>query len=133
MYAQSTSADARQIQRLLDGEHAEIRERVREGLKRPELERAAEPPPPDEYRERVFEWARTIAAEGDTGLGFPSEFGGKDNVPGSIAAFETLALGDLSLLVKCGVQFGLFGGAILQLGTEQHHEAYLSDLIAGRL
>ena len=26
-------------------------------------------------------------------------------------------MGDLSLLVKCGVQFGLFGGAILHLGT----------------
>ena len=28
------------------------------------------------------------------------------------ASFETLALGDLSLLVKFGVQFGLWGGAI---------------------
>ena len=35
----------------------------------------------------------------------------------SVAGFETLAFGDLSLLVKCGVQFGLFGGAILHLGT----------------
>ena len=45
-----------------------------------------------------------------------------------MAAFETLAFGDLSLLVKCGVQFGLFGGAILHLGTEQHHERYLRDV-----
>ena len=28
-----------------------------------------------------------------------------------VAAFETLALGDLSLLIKFGVQFGLWGGA----------------------
>ena len=117
------------VQRLLDGAHAEIRDRVREGLQRPELARDPEPPPPEEYRERVFEWARTIAAEGDTGLGFPAEFGGRDNVPGSIAAFETLALGDLSLLVKCGVQFGLFGGAVLHLGTRKHHERYLRDII----
>ena len=41
--------------------------------------------------------------------------------------------GDLSVLVKVGVQFGLFGGAILQLGTEQHHEAYLADLVTGKL
>ena len=46
----------------------------------------------------------------------------------SVAAFETLAFGDLSLLVKCGVQFGLFGGAVLHLGTEQHHERYLRDI-----
>ena len=32
------------------------------------------------------------------------------------------AFGDLSLLVKVGVQFGLFGGAVLHLGTQRHHE-----------
>jgi acyl-CoA oxidase len=36
-----------------------------------------------------------------------------------------MAFGDLSLLVKIGVQFGLFGGAVLHLGTEKHHERYL--------
>ncbi|HEX7738626.1 MAG TPA: acyl-CoA dehydrogenase, partial [Marmoricola sp.] len=36
-------------------------------------------------------------------------------------------------LVKVGVQFGLFGGAILQLGTKKHHDAYLSALIKGEL
>jgi acyl-CoA oxidase len=46
----------------------------------------------------------------------------------SVAAFETLALGDLSLLVKCGVQFGLFGGAVLHLGTKRHHARYLADI-----
>jgi acyl-CoA oxidase len=51
-----------------------------------------------------------------------------DDVAGSIAAFETLALGDLSLLVKCGVQFGLFGGAVLHLGTRKHHERYLHEV-----
>jgi acyl-CoA oxidase len=29
-----------------------------------------------------------------------------------------------------GVQFGLFAGAILHLGTERHHAAYLADLIS---
>jgi acyl-CoA oxidase len=48
-----------------------------------------------------------------------------------VAAFETLAHGDLSLLVKLGVQFGLFAGGIHQLGTERHHAAYLPA--AGRL
>ncbi|HYF71719.1 MAG TPA: acyl-CoA dehydrogenase, partial [Nocardioides sp.] len=55
------------------------------------------------------------------------------DIGASIAAFETLAYGDLSVLVKVGVQFGLFGGAILQLGTKAHHDAYLADLITGRL
>ena len=28
-------------------------------------------------------------------------------------------------MVKAGVQWGLFGGAVQALGTEQHHERYL--------
>jgi acyl-CoA oxidase len=31
-------------------------------------------------------------------------------------------------LVKCGVQFGLWGGAVQHLGTEHHHETYLQDI-----
>jgi len=122
--------DAAAIQRLLDGEHAEIRARVRALLASEALARPAEPLPPAEYRRKVLEWAQALAAEGGTGLGFPEEFGGMGDVAGSIAAFETLALGDLSLLVKCGVQFGLFGGAVLHLGTRKHHERYLRQIIS---
>ena len=66
-------------------------------------------------------------------MGFPEEYGGGGDIGASVAAFETLAFGDLSVLVKVGVQFGLFGGAILQLGTKAHHDAYLADLVTGRL
>jgi acyl-CoA oxidase len=74
-----------------------------------------------------------MAESGQTGMGFPKEYGGGGDIGASIAAFETLAFGDLSVLVKAGVQFGLFGGAILHLGTEKHHEAYLPDTITGKL
>jgi acyl-CoA oxidase len=47
--------------------------------------------------------------------------------------FEMQAYGDLSLLVKTGVQFGLFGGAVARLGTQRHHAAYLEDIMTGRL
>jgi acyl-CoA oxidase len=73
----------------------------------------------------VLAWARELAAAGGTAIGYPVEYGGQGEVGRSIAAFETLAFGDLSLLVKCGVQFGLFGGAVLHLGTARHHERYL--------
>ena len=65
----------------------------------------------------MLEWARTLAAEGLTAPGFPPEFGGQGDFGANVAAFETLAFGDLSLLVKFGVQFGLWGGAVQQLGT----------------
>ncbi len=81
--------------------------------------------PTPEYRERVLGWARALAGEGLTAPGFPSAYGGQDDPGASVAAFETLGHGDLSLLVKFGVQFGLWGGAVQQLGTERHHERFL--------
>ena len=120
--------DLKQLQLLLDGPHREAREQVREYLAGPDFERPIPPPPDEEYRELVMDWAKRLAADGRAGLGYPREFGGMDDVAGSISAFETLALGDLSLLVKCGVQFGLFGGAVLHLGTRKHHERYLHEI-----
>ena len=106
---------------LLDGEHVEIRNRCRAWLSEPE--NAPRPDlPREEHRAQVLTWARELADAGETARGFPEEFGGAGRVGGAIAGFETLAFGDLSLLVKCGVQFGLFGGAVLHLGTRKHHE-----------
>src|SRR3954449_8499295 len=113
------------LQALLDGEHAPTRDRVREWLSIPGNGAVAEALPTEEHRARVLAWATELATEGDTAMGYPVEYGGKDAVARSVAGFETLAYGDLSLLVKCGVQFGLFGGAVLHLGTTKHHERYL--------
>jgi acyl-CoA oxidase len=103
-----------------------VRAQIRAVLARPEFEPPLEVST-EEYRARVFEWARMLAAEGLTVPGFPEEFGGRAEPGANVAAFETLALGDLSLVVKFGVQFGLWGGAIHQLGTRTHHERYLSQ------
>ncbi|WP_141855513.1 acyl-CoA dehydrogenase [Kribbella jejuensis] len=89
--------------------------------------------PHDEYRDRVLELLQRSAASGLPARGFPKEYGGAADLGGFIAGFETLAFGDLSLMVKAGVQFGLFAGAILHLGTERHHKQYLADAISGRL
>ncbi|MFF7178730.1 acyl-CoA dehydrogenase [Streptomyces sp. NPDC008121] len=126
--------DVRALTEVLDGEYAGIRDLVRTNLTTyaSVLEEADELGV-DAFRERVRELVVAMAATGQTGMGFPSAYGGGGDVGASIAAFETLAFGDLSVLVKVGVQFGLFGGAILHLGTERHHEAYLPDLITGRL
>ncbi len=120
----TTGVSAEDLQPLLDGRYASLRHQIREILGRPEFE----PPiaiPTAEYRERVLEWMRTIATEGLTAPGFPVEYGGHGDAGANIAGFETIAYGDLSLLVKFGVQFGLWGGAIQQLGTRRHHERYL--------
>ena len=49
--------------------------------------------------------------------GFPIAQGGTGTAAESVANFEMVAMGDLSLTIKSGVQHGLFGGAITNLGT----------------
>jgi len=81
--------------------------------------------PRDRYRELVLERCRSLAARGWGALTYPPAAGGADDLEGFLAIFETLGHGDLSTLVKFGVQFGLFGGSILNLGTERHHRKLL--------
>ena len=124
----SGSDTARTLQQILDGEYADVRNKVRDWLSEPG--RAPQHDlTVDEHRELVFELMKELASQGDTAIGFPEEFGGEHNVDKYVAAFETLAFGDLSLLVKCGVHFGLFGGAVLHLGTRKHHERFLPGVI----
>src|SRR3954454_11647153 len=94
----------------------------------PEFAKPPVAPPTERYREQVLERARTLAATGGPSLLYPPEYGGLGRVGAAITSFETLAHSDLSLLVKCGVQFGLFGGAVHHLGTRKHHEAYLPKI-----
>ncbi|MFI0811865.1 acyl-CoA dehydrogenase family protein [Streptomyces echinatus] len=119
---------------VLDGEYAGIRDLVRTNLvTHAAVLDEADALGIDAFRERVRDVVVQLAATGQTGMGFPGAYGGGDDVGASIAAFETLAFGDLSVLVKVGVQFGLFGGAILHLGTDHHHKTYLPRLVTGEL
>ncbi|MET9314006.1 acyl-CoA dehydrogenase [Kribbella sp. NPDC003505] len=126
----STSA----MRDYLDGPHKAARDVVRAGLAaHADLGDLAVRLPRDEYRDRILDLLLESAADGLPGRGYPKEYGGEADLGGFIAAFETLAFGDLSLMVKAGVQFGLFAGAILHLGTKPHHERCLADAISGRL
>lgn len=87
--------------------------------------------PPDlprsEHREKVLLAVRRIAETGMGALAFPTAVGGGGDPGAALAVFETLGFGDGSVMIKYGVQFGLFGGSILNLGTERH-QAYLRDV-----
>lgn len=122
--------DVAALARFLDGEQAATRERVRTLLASPEFAYLSEPDR-ETYRAQVLAWCHRLAAEGIGALALPREHGGGGDLAAFLAAFETLAHHDLSLLTKLGVQFGLFAGSIHQLGTERHHAEYLPA--AGRL
>ncbi len=124
--------DVPALRALLDGDYAEVRDLVRANLaEHSSILTDAETLGHHDFRERVKDVVVEMAATGQTGQGFPQEYGGGGDIGASLAAFETLAYGDLSVLVKVGVQFGLFGGAILQLGTQHHHDLYLAKLVTG--
>ncbi len=79
----------------------------------------------DDHRDRVFHQLKLLVENGQVLKAFPKRLGGADDHGGNIAGFEELVLADPSLQIKSGVQWGLFGAAILHLGTEPHHDAFL--------
>lgn len=113
---------------LLDGDRIQLRDRILRLLAtRPELRPPAHLPL-EEGRERVLEALHLLADEGIGSIGYPVELGGEGDPTGALVAFETLAYGDLSVLIKFGVQFGLWGGSVLQLGTRSHHTRWLPGI-----
>ena len=75
-----------------------------------------------EHRSRVSVQLQALADAGQSRSGFAVAHGGGGDLGASVTGFELLAHADLSLLVKAGVQWGLFGGAVENLGTDRHHE-----------
>ncbi|TMD24521.1 MAG: acyl-CoA oxidase, partial [Chloroflexi bacterium] len=104
---------------------AGIRDEVRAQIEASPLLRPAHGLPVEEHRARVMEQARMVSQTRSARLFFPREYGGEGDMGAALTAFQTIALVDLSLLVKIGVQYGLFGGVIRRLGTKRHHERYL--------
>ncbi|WP_018684575.1 acyl-CoA dehydrogenase [Actinokineospora enzanensis] len=114
---------------LLDGRWGDIRRDARERM-------AAFPSPSthdlttEQHRAQVLDELRALAKAGYPRHGFPTRYGGEGDTGATLTSFEMLGFGDLSLMVKAGVQWGLFGGAVEALGTERHHERYLRDIIS---
>jgi acyl-CoA oxidase len=123
------SVDPKVLQEVLDGRWAHVRRDARENLHDPDF-LPVYGESMQEARERVTRAAKKLAESGRVGFGFPKEYGGDDDSGGSVSAIEMLAFGDLSLMVKAGVQWGLFGGALQLLGTRKHHDQYLRDVMS---
>jgi len=122
------TSTADHLRNTLDGRWIDVRNRMREQLSR-ELFRPHYTPNTTVARAKVTEQLKRIAAFGASNDGFKKEYGGTGDVAAAVIGIEMLAMSDLSLMVKAGVQWGLFGGAIENLGTERHHEAYMRRLI----
>ena len=85
--------DVAALTALLDGTYAEVRDLVRAtSSSTPQILATQETLTRDDFRERVKDVVVEMAATGQTGMGFPEEYGGGGDIGASIAAFETLAL-----------------------------------------
>ncbi|KIP52498.1 acyl-CoA dehydrogenase family protein [Leucobacter komagatae] len=89
--------------------------------------------PMDEHRIRVLNQLHELVDAGAIQRAFPASLGGQDNHGGNVAAFQELVLADPSMQIKGGVQWGLFGSAILHLGNQTHHEKWLPDVMSLKL
>ncbi|WP_067689395.1 acyl-CoA dehydrogenase family protein [Nocardia jejuensis] len=118
---------ADQLRAALDGPWQEVRDQARKHL---DDERLYGDPFLDykDARTRVLAQMRLVSEFGWAERGFRRENHGAADPGGAVTALEMLAYTDLSLWVKCGVQWGLFGGAVENLGTERHSE-YVQRLL----
>jgi acyl-CoA oxidase len=100
------TVDRHALQSVLDGRWVQVRDEVRA-----QMGKLAVNPDPnlstEEYRALTTDNLRLLASTGRPRQGFDPAYGGGGDVGGVVTAFAMLGYGDLSLLVKAGVQWGL--------------------------
>ncbi|ABS05493.1 acyl-CoA dehydrogenase [Kineococcus radiotolerans] len=116
------------LRRFLDGRFADLREQFRREAPA-DLFTPSHDLSTREHRDLTRARLRTLAELGGHELGYSSRWGGGDSPGGQVAQFDMLGYGDASLMIKSGVQWGLFGGAVQALGTERHHSTLLGPLL----
>jgi acyl-CoA oxidase len=116
--------DVAAVTDLLLGTWADTRREAREMIKDPAFWRI-EGQPMTDHRERVLTQLHLLVEHGGSRRALPEEYGGKNDNGANLAGFQELVLADPSLQIKSGVQWGLFGSAIFQLGTKEHHDKWL--------
>ncbi|HEY1156036.1 MAG TPA: acyl-CoA dehydrogenase family protein, partial [Arthrobacter sp.] len=120
--------DVEALGRQLLGKWADVRLQARDLAARPELHKV-EGLTHTEHRARVFGQLKYLVDNEAVHRAFPSGLGGSDDHGGNIAGFEELVVADPSLQIKAGVQWGLFGSAVMHLGTAEHHAKWLPGIM----
>lgn len=121
------SFDIQLMEKLLNNGQDEIINKVKSIISSPGFELDI-PTDIGQFREKVLQWSKVLADNGLGAYAYPKQYSGKDDIQGYFAIMETLSYHDLSLVIKFGVQFGLWGMSILSLGTEKHYAKYLKNV-----
>lgn len=126
-YENNNSFEIKKLTQILDGKQAGIIKKVKSVISRPEFAYETSTDT-TVYREKVYYWCKILAKENLGNMAYPKQYGGGENIADYFAIMETLSYHDLSLVIKFGVQFGLWGMSIQSLGTEKHYSKYLKDI-----
>ena len=123
----NSNFDIQKITALLDGKEAAIIKKVKSVISKPEFAYETSTDI-NIYRQTVYKWCKILADENLGNMAYPKQYGGGENIADYFAIMETLSYHDLSLVIKFGVQFGLWGMSVQSLGTEKHYAKYLKDI-----
>lgn len=108
-----------ELQDVLDGRWADVKNETRALIKEKNLA-------PDDTlsmadaRERTLSQMYDMLETGAPRGSFRKNHGGTGDIGATLTGIEVVGGADLSLMVKAGVQWGLWGGAVENLGTERH-------------
>ncbi|WP_448851818.1 acyl-CoA dehydrogenase family protein [Corynebacterium sp. 335C] len=120
---------AAELQRVLDGRWADTRATIREALDDPYF-RPEVGLPLEEMRDRLIGRLERVRDMGTPAGAFSVAHGGTGETGATLTGMEMIGHADLSVMVKSGVQWGLWGGAVDALGTDpEAHGAPVKDII----
>ena len=113
-----------ELHKYLEGDQKEIKDKLRALLSDPSFTKK-HIGDKEAYRTHILKQLKVLADQGYGKLPFPKATGGDEAMLDYLSVFELLAHYDGSLSVKYGVQFGLFGLSIMNLGSSDQHLRYL--------
>lgn len=128
-----SSFDSKLMRGIMDGEYAGLIDRIQNELIQDDLYKWTHISNLEILRTKTSDQVVKLGEKGFGPLAFPGKYGGEGDLQAYGHIFENLIYAGGSSAVKFGVQYGLFGGSIANLGTGKHHEKWLSELGRGHL
>ncbi|MCZ2402630.1 acyl-CoA dehydrogenase family protein [Paenarthrobacter sp. Z7-10] len=123
------AVDVAALGELLLGKWANVRREARLLAGRPEVHKV-EGQTHTEHRQRAFGQLQFLVEHNAVHRAFPRRLGGSDDHGGNVAGFQELVTADPSLQIKAGVQWGLFGSAVMHLGSAEHQDKWLPGIMS---
>lgn len=120
--------DTAELGELLLGKWADIRKIARALATDPRAHKVEGLTHTDQ-RERTSNQLKLLVDFKAVHRAFPKRLGGDEDHGGNVAGFEEMVTADPSLQIKAGVQWGLFGSAVMHLGSIEHQDKWLPGIM----